>query len=228
MLDKITANLREQREAEMALEIIQEKTSESLLKLFYKYGGEKNSRLMDYETVKLLYRTCFMQTAYFNDPNVQQEREEMMMLGYTSVVEEMLAIESEGLYRVQAIAHRDNTDGTEDKTASMRIVKSSQNDKITFQWDISNVKSERTGTAKEGDLRVIIPNIFNQTVRYFFLPKDEWDGDKPWYTSSRSITGKWNPLEPDEMPLTKKDLDLDLRDYEVASFSELAKTPATR
>ena len=231
MLDDITPDLREEMEMEIALENKREHNQLKLMYLFEQYGGEENSRIMEYDIARLLYRSCFKQTAFFKDSKQAEQREELLVLGYQKVVEELLALESEGLYEVDDTAHRDWTDGTEGKSAGIRIKKKSDGDggyKIYFGWEITNVKTEYSGTTKEGDLRVVMPNIFNQTVRYFFLPKDEWDGENEWYKeSSRSITGEWDPVT-NRMRLIRQNTDIDLRDYEVASFSELAKTPATR
>ena len=87
----------------------------------------------------------------------------------THLVEKSLAHSSEGLYKFIDEAHKDNDDGSEDKTGTIYKVK---RPKYTAAWaEISNVRSEY-GTLKEGAIRCVILNPFLEKLHFIFIPKD--------------------------------------------------------
>jgi len=87
----------------------------------------------------------------------------------TRLVEKSLAHASDGLYKFIDEAHKDNDDGSEDKTAT--IYKAKRAKYIAAWAEITNVRSEY-GRLKEGALRCVILNPFLEKLHFIFIPKD--------------------------------------------------------
>tara|TARA_B100000085_G_scaffold203191_1_gene186786 strand:+ start:637 stop:1272 length:636 start_codon:yes stop_codon:yes gene_type:complete len=121
--------------------------------------------------------------------------------------------------------HCDLPDGSEIKTVGIKLQTSKSSDGYSFKYQVTNVVTA-AGTPKSGDIRLVMINVFNESVRYFFLPKNVWDGkEKMWRQSEGykgTITGTWTKVGGF---LTTPTENLD--DYEVDSFETLAKMKAT-
>lgn len=86
-----------------------------------------------------------------------------------ALVEECFA--AIGDYSLSRVAHRDFTDGSDSKTCSIRT--SNRYNHNTFEVRIKSVRSVG-GILKDGALRVTIYNPHNESLRYYYLPKDVW------------------------------------------------------
>ena len=131
-----------------------------------------------------------------------------------------LAMAELGGYDFTDDDHCDFSDGTECKTVGMKLKTAPKGDGYSFGYQVTNVVTA-AGSPKSGDIRLVMVNVFNESVRYFFLPKSVWDGEnKMWSQSSGykgTINGTWTKVG---VFLTTPSHNLD--DYEVDSFETLA------
>lgn len=128
------------------------------------------------------------------------------------LIEESLA--AVGSYRFIDAAHADFDDGTDSKTASIRVNPSAPG-RNTHIGEISNVETAGGGQ-KAGALRCIIYNPHQDGLRYYFLPKSHW---QHWITLHPSsgigkIKYTYNRVR-DEIPK--------FLGFECGSFEELAR-----
>ena len=131
-----------------------------------------------------------------------------------------LAMAELGGYDFTDDDHCDFSDGSECKTVGIKIQKSANSDGYSFRYSVTNVVTA-AGSPKSGDIRLVMVNVFNETVRYFFLPKSVWDGEEKMWSQSQgykgTINGTWTKIGGF---LTTPSHNLD--DYEVDSFETLA------
>jgi len=131
-----------------------------------------------------------------------------------------LAMAELGGYDFTDDDHCDFSDGSECKTVGIKIQKSANSDGYSFRYSVTNVVTA-AGSPKSGDIRLVMVNVFNETVRYFFLPKSVWDGEEKMWSQSQgykgTINGTWTKVGGF---LTTPSHNLD--DYEVDSFETLA------
>ena len=136
-----------------------------------------------------------------------------------------LAMAELGGYDFTDDDHCDFSDGTECKTVGMKLKTAQKGDGYSFGYQVTNVVTA-AGSPKSGDIRLVMVNVFNESVRYFFLPKSVWDGDeKMWSQSSGykgTINGTWTKVGG-FLTTPSKNLD----DYEVKDFETLAKMKST-
>ena len=136
-----------------------------------------------------------------------------------------LAMAELGGYKFTDDDHCDFSDGTECKTVGIKLKKSTTSDGYSFGYQVTNVVTA-AGSPKSGDIRLVMVNVFNESVRYFFLPKNVWDGEtKMWSQSSGykgTINGTWTKIGGF---LTTPSHNLD--DYEVKDFETLAQKKST-
>ena len=136
-----------------------------------------------------------------------------------------LAMAELGGYKFTDDDHCDFSDGTECKTVGIKLKKSTTSDGYSFGYQVTNVVTA-AGSPKLGDIRLVMVNVFNESVRYFFLPKNVWDGEtKMWSQSSGykgTINGTWTKIGGF---LTTPSHNLD--DYEVKDFETLAQKKST-
>lgn len=118
-----------------------------------------------------------------------------------------------GPYKFIDGAHCDYDDGTDCKTASIRV-NPSKPGSLTHRGEISNVSSVG-GSMKIGGLRCIIYNPHSDGLRYFFLPRSFWQDRVTYHPTSGigKITYSYN---------RSTDLIPKLHEYECATFEELA------
>lgn len=116
--------------------------------------------------------------------------------------------------------HEDFDDGTDSKTASVRlnpVPKGSQQGHIL---EISGIgRGGAGGSLKKGALRVVLYNPVAQRLDYFFIPKAAWAGMLKYHPTSgiAKIVATWN---------SKTDTCNKLDPFKVSSFEELARMPA--
>lgn len=130
----------------------------------------------------------------------------------TRLVEETLA--HLGNYTLlEDDAHADFSDGTDSKTASIRVNPTKPN-ASTHAGEISGVTSI-AGSQKAGDLRCTIFNPHGDDLRYYYLPKKMWSKNITYHPTSGvgKIVYTYN---------TYKDTIPKLEGYECDSFKELA------
>jgi len=137
-----------------------------------------------------------------------------------------LAMAELGGYDFTDDDHCDFSDGTECKTVGIKLKKSSTSDGYSFGYQVTNVVTA-AGQPKSGDIRLVVVNVFNESVRYFFLPKNIWDNeDTPMWSQSSgykgTINGTWTKVGGF---LTTSTFNLD--DYEVKDFKTLAQKKST-
>lgn len=96
------------------------------------------------------------------------------------LVEECLA--ALGPYTYINAAHADFSDGTDSKTASIRLnpVKLGQ---FTCRGEIAGVTSV-AGQLKSGGLRCTIYNPHSNGLKFYFLPKDMWENHITYHPTS--------------------------------------------
>ena len=136
-----------------------------------------------------------------------------------------LAMAELGGYDFTDDDHCDFSDGSECKTVGMKLKTAQKGDGYSFGCQVTNVVTA-AGSPKSGDIRLVMVNVFNESVRYFFLPKSVWDGEeKMWSQSSGykgTINGTWTKVGG-FLTTPSKNLD----DYEVKDFETLAKMKST-
>jgi hypothetical protein len=88
---------------------------------------------------------------------------------YTYLIEETMALSSEGKYDFVDASHYDFSDLSECKTASIQQDRSKNN--TSYYAYITNVQSE-AGNLKVGGIRAVIFNPFKEKLHYIFIPKD--------------------------------------------------------
>ena len=138
-----------------------------------------------------------------------------------------LAMAEVGNYKFTDDDHCDFEDGSECKTVGMKLVTTSKSDGYSFRYQVTNCVTA-AGTPKSGDIRLVMVNVFNETVRYFFLPKNKWDGDNPMWSQSKGFKGTINGGWPKVgQLLTTSATGVILDDFEVGTFVELAKRKIT-
>ena len=128
-----------------------------------------------------------------------------------------LSMAKAGGYEFTDDSHKDFSDGSECKTASV-----SPNPMVpgrnSHYLEISNVLG-RSGVMKSGDIRVVIynPNPTSKKITYLLIPNEVLhEGTFVKRTKSGgSIQGSWNSKKDTLCPKLQK--------YEVASFSEVSK-----
>ena len=171
------------------------------------------------KTKELLFKEVLLKCSKFNTSMVDI----LEVIDVHRGVE--LAMAELGGYEFTDDDHCDFSDGTECKTVGIKLKKSTTSDGYSFGYQVTNVVTA-AGSPKSGDIRLVMVNVFNESVRYFFLPKNVWDGkEKMWRQSEGfkgTITGTWTKVGGF---LTTPTENLD--DYEVDSFETLAKMKST-
>lgn len=130
----------------------------------------------------------------------------------TRLVEETLA--HLGNYSLlEDDAHADFSDGTDSKTASIRV-NPHKDAGISYRGEISGVTSV-SGSEKAGDLRCSIFNPHTDGMLYYYLPKYMWANNITYHPTSGigKIVYTYN---------SAKDTIKKLEGYECNSFIELA------
>ena len=200
---------------------------EEIDRMLDKVKNEKNRALREiqdkkYKSVRhkeLLFEHCLLKSNKFNEGM----RDILDVIDVTRGVE--IAMAELGDYDFVDGDHYDNTDFSETKTCGVKL-SWGKNDTYTMKYNVTNVVTE-SGVPKKGDIRLVITNVFNDTVRFFFLPKKFWDNkkNKIWNKSPNykgTITGTLTKVGGF---LTTKTKNLD--EFEVDSFETLAKMKST-
>ena len=171
------------------------------------------------KTKELLFKEVLLKCSKFNT----SMSEILEVIDVHRCVE--LAMAELGGYDFTDDDHCDFSDGTERKTVGIKLKKSTTSDGYSFGYQVTNVVTA-AGSPKSGDIRLVMVNVFNESVRYFFLPKNVWDGEtKMWSQSSGykgTINGTWTKIGGF---LTTPSHNLD--DYEVKDFETLAQKKST-
>ena len=172
------------------------------------------------KTKELLFNEVLLKSSKFNEGM----RDILEVIDVQRGVE--LAMAELGGYDFTDDDHCDFSDGSECKTVGIKIQKSTASDGYSFRYSVTNVVTA-AGSPKSGDIRLVMVNVFNETVRYFFLPKNVWDNheSKMWNRSSGhkgTINGTWTKVGGF---LTTPSHNLD--DYEVDSIETLAQKKST-
>ena len=171
------------------------------------------------KTKELLFNEVLLKSSKFTE----SMRDILEVIDVQRGVE--LAMAELGGYDFTDDDHCDFSDGSECKTVGMKLKTAQKGDGYSFGYQVTNVVTA-AGSPKSGDIRLVMVNVFNESVRYFFLPKSVWDGEeKMWSQSSGykgTINGTWTKVGGF---LTTPTANLD--DYEVDSFETLAKMKST-
>lgn len=171
------------------------------------------------KTKELLFNEVLLKSSKFTE----SMRDILEVIDVQRGVE--LAMAELGGYDFTDDDHCDFSDGTECKTVGMKLKTAQKGDGYSFGYQVTNVVTA-AGSPKSGDIRLVMVNVFNESVRYFFLPKSVWDGEnKMWSQSSGykgTINGTWTKVGGF---LTTPSENLD--DYEVKDFETLAKMKST-
>lgn len=171
------------------------------------------------KTKELLFNEVLLKSSKFTE----SMRDILEVIDVQRGVE--LAMAELGGYDFTDDDHCDFSDGTECKTVGMKLKTAQKGDGYSFGYQVTNVVTA-AGSPKSGDIRLVMVNVFNESVRYFFLPKSVWDGDeKMWSQSSGykgTINGTWTKVGG-FLTTPSKNLD----DYEVKDFETLAKMKST-
>jgi hypothetical protein len=138
--------------------------------------------------------------------------EDPEMFNVERLVEESLA--EVGTYDFIDGVHADFTDGTDSKTASIRVnpMKPGTN---SYGGEISGVETAGGGR-KQGALRCVIYNPHKDNLKYYFLPKSWWERNITLHPSSGVGKITYTYHEP-------YDHIVKFHGYECANFEELAK-----
>jgi len=143
-----------------------------------------------------------------HNPKYQGREQELMedwgLFNVERIVEEQMAALG-GYDRVDATGY-DNSDYSETKTGTVR-----RHDRTAT---ITSILTERTRTAKVGDIRAVMYNEFTERLDYFFLPKAYWETIREYGKSNSDI------LRARYSPST--DSIHKWQDHRVDSFLELA------
>ena len=174
------------------------------------------------KTRELLFDHVLMESSLFN----KEMKKILNVIDVQRGVE--LAMAEVGTYAFTDDDHCDFEDGSECKTVGMKLVTASKGDGYSFRYQVTNCVTA-AGTPKSGDIRLVMVNVFNETVRYFFLPKNIWDNEENpmWSQSSGykgTINGGWTKVGG---CLTTSADNINLDDFEVGSFVELAQKQVT-
>jgi len=135
-----------------------------------------------------------------------------MMFNVERLVEESLA--AVGPYRFIDADHADFSDGTDSKTASIRVNPQRQGCN-THTGEISGVETAGGGQ-KSGGLRCTIYNPHTDSLMFYFLPKRWWSRNITLHPSSGvgKIVYSYNRVHNDIVKFN---------DYQLCSFEELAR-----
>ena len=172
------------------------------------------------KTKELLFNEVLLKCSKFNASMTDILEEIDVLRGVELAMAEL------GGYDFTDDDHCDFSDGTECKTVGIKLKKSSTSDGYSFGYQVTNVVTA-AGQPKSGDIRLVVVNVFNESVRYFFLPKNIWDNeDTPMWSQSSgykgTINGTWTKVGGF---LTTSTFNLD--DYEVKDFKTLAQKKST-
>jgi len=99
-----------------------------------------------------LYDSLMENPAYFN---------------FTHIIEDMMAVLSEGQYEFTNGIHEDYSDSSECKTGTLHISEASN----FSSAELTNVRSQ-DGTLKKGAIRAVVLNPILEKFHFFFIPKD--------------------------------------------------------
>tara|TARA_B100000287_G_C20672698_1_gene793989 strand:+ start:3444 stop:4076 length:633 start_codon:yes stop_codon:yes gene_type:complete len=173
------------------------------------------------KTKELLFKEVLLKCSKFNTSMVDI----LDVIDVQRGVE--LAMAEIGGYEFTDDDHCDFSDGSECKTVGIKIQSAKKGNGYSFRYAVSNCVTA-AGSPKSGDIRLVMVNVFNETVRYFFLPKKVWDNKKdPMWSQSTgykgTINGTWTKVGGFLTTSTTSHLD----DYEVGTFEQLAKMEAT-
>lgn len=142
-------------------------------------------------------------------------------------VEKALAKQSK-IFTHTDVAHQDYSDGSDSKVGGVylsttkKTKKGNDSDSFSFTWRIRNVISEAK-TPKSGALRVTMVNVFDKSVRYYFIPHSVWNSES--VLTHKRVKGKYKGA--DLCGSWRKDKEYTfgnetLSNYEVDSFLTLA------
>lgn len=116
-----------------------------------------------------------------------------------------------GGYEFVDAHHYDNSDYSDTKTASINT-----HDRFAT---VGSILSRDGGTAKQGDLRVVLYNPYYDRLDYYFMPKAGWESIREYGQANRNkLRAKYNP-----------DLDQVYKwhQWRVPTFKDLALMPST-
>lgn len=119
-----------------------------------------------------------------------------------------------GGYEFTDSSHFDFSDGSECKTASIRLNPTAPG-RNTYKVEISNIVSPG-GTQKSGNVRVVVYNPHDSSVKYYFIPNNMIESLGINYhptTNVGRVFATWNSIKNS---IPKLDA------YEVKTFKELA------
>ena len=171
------------------------------------------------KTKELLFNEVLLKSSKFTE----SMRDILEVIDVQRGVE--LAMAELGGYDFTDDDHCDFSDGSECKTVGMTLKTAQKGDGYSFGYQVTNVVTA-AGSPKSGDIRLVMVNVFNESVRYFFLPKSVWDGEeKMWSQSSGykgTINGTWTKVGG-FLTTPSKNLD----EYEVKDFETLSKMKST-
>ena len=116
---------------------------------------------------------------YLHDGNTQF-RDMLLNYDQEKEVERSLAKISKTIDH-SATHHRDYTDGSDSKVGGVLLVrkksgltkKGAESFSFSFTWSTKNVVSKH-GEPKDGPIRMTLVNVFDQSIQYYFIPKENW------------------------------------------------------
>lgn len=151
------------------------------------------------------------------------------LIGYKQEfqVEKALANQSK-VFTHTDVAHQDFSDGSDSKvggvylTVTKKTKKGNESNSFSFGWKVTGVVSS-AGIPKSGALRITMVNVFDKTVRYYFLPKEVWN--RPEVLTRKNVKGRFTGCDLNGSWRKDKEYTFGnetLSKYEVDSFEILA------